>query len=115
MLRTLKSEGKRDIKEDAISWTTTLSLKTINGLQKNYKNGIRNVVALVLVNSKVLSNSAIIYFTDYHLNIKGVFNDSKHTIGMTVRKYSNKNDYLLFVDKKVENAIPVKQNLSLDF
>jgi hypothetical protein len=58
VLRTLKSEGKRDIKEDAISWTTTLSLKTINGLQKNYKNGIRNVVALVLVNSKVLSNSA---------------------------------------------------------
>ncbi len=85
VLHTHKSEGKRDVKGDAISWAFTLSDKTVQELQDN------------------------------HLESKGVFKESAKSIGMTIRKYSNKNDYLLFIDKRIENAIPVKQNLSLDY
>ena len=66
-----------------------------------------------MIESEKLSDSKIIYFTDMHLEKKGVYVEPAKTIGMTVRKYSNKNNYLLFIDKKVKNAIPVKQNLSL--
>lgn len=114
VLRTHKSEGKRDVKADACSWKFTLSSKTVQSLQDNCKNGRTNVIALVLVEPKNLSDSKIIYFTDMHLEAKGVYEEPAKSIGMTVRKYSNKNDYLLFIDKKIENALPVKQNLSLD-
>ncbi|MDD3393602.1 MAG: hypothetical protein EOM28_05570 [Clostridia bacterium] len=115
MLRLHKSEEKRDVKGDAISWTFTLPYKAVQGLQSNYKKDIRNVIALVLVDAKKLSDSRIIYFTDTHLEAKGVFKESAKSLGMTVRKYSNKNDYLLFIDKKIENAMPVKQNLNLNY
>ena len=115
VLRTHKSEGNREVKEDAISWTFTLSPNVIRSLNEAHSDGKRNVIALVLVDDKELAKSKIIYFTDNHLQAKGVFDVADKSIGFTVRKYPNKNDYLLFVDKKVDNAIPVKQNLRLDY
>lgn len=109
-----RSNGKRNVKDDALSWSFSLSSKIVSGLQSNRNKGKRNVIALVLVNTKELANSKIIYLTDKHLEAKNVYN-SNNQIGFTVRKYSNKNDYLLFIDKKIENAIPVKQNLNLDY
>ncbi|SHN66166.1 hypothetical protein [Desulfitobacterium chlororespirans] len=114
ILRTHKSEGKRDIKENASSWSFNLSVKIVQRLQSNFKNGILNVIALILVDSQKLSDSKIIYFTDKHLQAKGAYEQLPQSISFTVRKYANKNDYLLFIDKKKENAIPVKQNLNLE-
>lgn len=109
-----KSNGKRDVKDEALSWSFSLSQKMVSGLQENKDVGKRNVIALVLVNTDKLADSKIIYFTDKHLEAKNVFSSNK-SISFTIRKYANKNDYLLFVDKKIENAIPVKQNLNLDY
>ncbi|MCI1965854.1 MAG: hypothetical protein LKJ17_06960 [Oscillospiraceae bacterium] len=109
-----RSNGKRIIKDNVLSWSFSLSTKEILGLQANRDNGKRNVIALVLVNTKELANSKIIYFTDKHLEAKNVYNSDKQ-IEFTVRKYPNKNDYLLVIDKKVNKSIPVKQNLNLDY
>jgi mannitol-specific phosphotransferase system IIBC component len=113
VLRTHKCEGKQNVKEDAFSWNFTLSSKAVQCLQDNYENERINVVALVLLELENLSDSKIIYFTDKHLEAKGVYEKPAKPIGMTIRKYSNKNDYLLFIDKKIENAKPVKTSLNL--
>ena len=100
VLRTHKSEGKRDVKTDSYSWTFNLSPKAVHSLQDNYKKGIANVVALVLLESEKLSDSKIIYFTDFHLDTKGIYEEPGKQIGMTVRKNPDKNDYLLLLIRK---------------
>lgn len=114
-LRMHKCEGKRYIRKDALSWTFNLTENEIRTLKINHQANVRNVVALVMLESKKLSKSKIIYFTDKHLEAKNIYDSSRKSTVFTVKKYPNKNDYLLFLNKKEEEAIPVKQNLRLDY
>lgn len=115
MLRIHHSTCNKDVKDNAQSWTFSLTPNVVAHLQQNKKANIRNVIALIMIEPTCLTSSKIIYFTDSHLEKKGIYSDKPHQTGFTVRKYDDKNDYLLFLDKTEENSVRVKSNLKLDY
>lgn len=111
VLRTFCSTNSRPTKENAFSYSFTLSMKVVQRLRDAHNNRDENVIALVLVDESELRLSKIVYFTDVHLEARGVYAGALRNFSITIRKYRGKNDFSMFVDQTERHTIPVKQNL----
>jgi hypothetical protein len=111
VLRTFCSTCSRPTKENAFSYSLSLSSKVVRHLRDAHSNRDENVLALVLVDESELRQSKIVYFTDEHLEARGVYSGALRGFTITIRKYKGKNDFVMFTDQTEENTLPVKQNL----
>ena len=104
--------GKSTTTNNTITWTLSLSAVDVMELKENRNSGKRNIVAWILLDDKnKMSQSHVIFIADHHLSRRNVFSEDNLGVSLTIKKHQDKNDYILYSERKAMDDIPIKTTI----